>query len=117
MVPLVKGELAEDLGERGVRGLSPSELWAPGDRGDEIFELACRVRELRSKFGRVDCLNGIFDGIVGRKMGVSCHSAVREAGTSDMSGIGRGLRRRKRKKINLLERQVSNPYYSLCSSQ
>lgn len=37
VAPLVKGELEEDLGERGVRGLGPSELWAPGVSGDEIF--------------------------------------------------------------------------------
>lgn len=61
VLPLVMGELEADLGERGVRGLGPSELWAPGDRGDVIFESVCRERELRSKLGTVDCLNGIFD--------------------------------------------------------
>lgn len=60
VVPLVKRELLEeDLGERGVRGLGPSELWAPGDSGEEIFGFECRVRELRSKFGTADCRNGI----------------------------------------------------------
>ena len=59
VAPLKKGELDDDLGERGVRGLGPSELWAPGVSGDEIFASACRVEVLRSKFGTVDCLVGI----------------------------------------------------------
>lgn len=66
VVPLVKGELEEDLGERGVRGLGPSELWAPGVSGEEIFGFECRDRELRSKFGTVDCLNGILGGVAGQ---------------------------------------------------
>lgn len=66
VVPLVKGGLAEDL---GVRGLCPSELWAPGDRGEEIFELSCTERALRSKLGTAECLNGIFDGNRGSQCG------------------------------------------------
>lgn len=58
-----KGELDEDLGERGVRGLGPSELWPPGDSGDEIFKFVCRENELRSKLGTAECLEGIFAGV------------------------------------------------------
>lgn len=61
VAPLKKGELDGDLGERGVRGLAPSELWAPGVSGDEIFAFVCRVEVLRSKFGTVDCRDGIFE--------------------------------------------------------
>lgn len=63
VVPLKKGELDEDLGERGVRGLSPSELWPPGDSGDEIFTFVCRENELRSKLGTAECRDGIFTGV------------------------------------------------------
>lgn len=80
VVPLVKGELSEDLGERGVRGLGPSELWAPGDSGDEIFEFESRVRELRSKFRTVDCLSGILGvnrGSTGKETSI-CNSGWRE---------------------------------------
>lgn len=59
VAPLKNGELDEDLGEWGVRGLGPSELWAPGVSGDEIFAFPCRVEGLRSKLGTVDCLDGI----------------------------------------------------------
>lgn len=61
VAPLKKGELDEDLGERGVRGLGPSELWAPGVSGDEIFAFACKVEVLRSKLGTVEFLDGILD--------------------------------------------------------
>jgi hypothetical protein len=74
VVPLVKGELEEeDLGERGVRGLGPSELWAPGDSGEEIFGFECRVRELRSKFGTADFRNGILGANRGSTGGGSEH--------------------------------------------
>ena len=59
VAPLKNGELDDDFGDRGVRGLGPSELWAPGVSGDEIFASACRVEVLRSKLGTVDCLDGI----------------------------------------------------------
>lgn len=69
MVPLKKGELEDDLGERGVRGLSPSELWPPGDSGDEIFAFVCREKELRSKLGTAECRDGIFAKKVGVNRG------------------------------------------------
>lgn len=59
VAPLKNGELEEDLGERGVRGLGPSELWAPGVSGEAIFTFVWSVAELRSKLGTVDCLDGI----------------------------------------------------------
>lgn len=62
VVPLKNGELDEDLGERGVRGLGPSELWPPGDSGDEIFKFVCREKELRSKLGTAECRDGILTG-------------------------------------------------------
>jgi hypothetical protein len=58
VAPLKNCELDEDLGECGVRGLRPSELWAAGDSG-EFFAPACRVDGLRSKFGMIECLEGI----------------------------------------------------------
>lgn len=63
LFPLEKGELEEDLGERGVRGLGPSELWALGDSGDEIFKFVCRENELRSKLGTAECRDGILVGV------------------------------------------------------
>lgn len=59
VAPLKNGELVDDLGERGVKGLALSELWAPGVSGDEFFAFACRVKELRSRLGTADCLEGI----------------------------------------------------------
>lgn len=69
MVPLKNVELEEDLGERGVRGLGPSEL-APGVCGDEDFVLVWSVEGLRSKLGTVDCLDGILDVDHGSDSGV-----------------------------------------------
>ena len=63
LFPLKNGELDEDLGERGVRGLGPSELWPLGDSGDEIFKFVCREKELRSKLGTAECRDGIFAGV------------------------------------------------------
>jgi hypothetical protein len=59
VAPLKNGELEEDLGECGVRGLRPSELWAPGVKGEEVFPPAWRVDELKSRVGTVECLEGI----------------------------------------------------------
>lgn len=85
VAPLKKGGLEGDLGERGVRGLGPSELWAPGVSGDEIFALfVCRVEVLRSKFGTVDCLDGILEDIVGRRVLLRGNSANRQ-------GLGGGI--------------------------
>ena len=99
VVPLVKCELAEDLGERGVRGLGPSELWAPGDRGDEIFELACTERALRSKLGTAECLTGIFGGNRGSQCGgiVSIEDKLGQEKTRcQVSAGGRGFERGRR---------------------
>lgn len=60
VAPLKRGELQADLGERGVKGLSPSELWPPGERGDASFPfLESDLKELRSKLGTVEFLFGI----------------------------------------------------------
>ena len=69
VAPLKNGELEEDLGERGVRGLGPSELWAPGVSGEAIFTFVWSVAELRSKLGPVDCLDGILGVYRGSKDG------------------------------------------------
>jgi hypothetical protein len=59
VAPLKRGELDGDLGERGVKGLSPSELW-PGERGDESFPLfKSDLKELKSKLGTVECRDGM----------------------------------------------------------
>lgn len=63
VAPLENGELDEDLGERGVRGLGPSELWAPGVRGEEILPLLLSdLRDLRSRLGTVEFRDGMLGG-------------------------------------------------------
>src|SRR3954471_20332836 len=60
VAPLNNGELDADLGERGVKGLSPSGLWSPGVRGDEIFPFFVSIlNELRSRWGTVECRFGM----------------------------------------------------------
>lgn len=55
VAPLKSGELDADLGERGVKGLSPSELCSPGVTGDETFSFFDSVfHELRSRLGTVE---------------------------------------------------------------
>lgn len=60
VAPLKSGELEVDLGDRGVRGLGPSELNAPGDRGEESLPLfESGLNKLRSRLGTVECRDGI----------------------------------------------------------
>lgn len=60
VVPLTNGELEDDFGERGVRGLGPSELWASGVKGDVVFaSFGSDLDELRSKLGTVEPLVGM----------------------------------------------------------
>lgn len=60
VVPLTNWKLEDDLGERGVRGLGPSELWAPGVKGDETFASSgSDLNELRSKLDMAESLVGI----------------------------------------------------------
>lgn len=67
VAPLKNGELDDDLGERGVRGLCPSELWAPGVRGEEILPLfGSDLRDLRSRLGTVEFRDGMLGGHGGR---------------------------------------------------
>lgn len=55
VAPLKRGELDADLGERGVKGVGPSELWSPGVTGDETFSFFDSVlHELRSRLGTVE---------------------------------------------------------------
>lgn len=55
VAPLKSGELDADLGERGVKGVGPSELWSPGVTGDETFSFFDSVlHELRSRLGTVE---------------------------------------------------------------
>ena len=55
VAPLKRGELDADLGERGVKGGGPSELWSPGVTGDETFSFFDSVlHELRSRLGTVE---------------------------------------------------------------
>lgn len=57
LAPLKNGELDADLGERGLR---PSELWAPGVRGEEILPLfESDLSDLRSRLGRVESRDGM----------------------------------------------------------
>lgn len=60
VAPLKSGELDVDLGDRGVKGLGPSELKAPGERGEEslpLFEFD--LDKLRSSLGTVEFRDGI----------------------------------------------------------
>lgn len=67
VAPLEKGELDEDLGERGDRELGPSELCAPGDSGEEILPLfVSDLRDLRSRLGTVEFRDGMLGGHGGR---------------------------------------------------
>jgi len=60
VAPLKSGELDADLGERGVRGLGPSELWSFGVRGEEILSFLDSVlNELRSRLGTVEVRFGM----------------------------------------------------------
>jgi hypothetical protein len=55
VAPLKSGELDADLGERGVKGLGPSELWSPGVTGDETLSFFDSVlHELKSRLGTVE---------------------------------------------------------------
>jgi hypothetical protein len=55
VAPLKSGELDADLGERGVKGVGPSELWSPGVRGDGAFAFFESIlKELRSRLGTVE---------------------------------------------------------------
>lgn len=61
VAPLKNGELDADLGERGVKGLGPSELWAPGVRGEESLPLfESELSDLRSRSGTVEFRDGMF---------------------------------------------------------
>lgn len=104
VVPLKNVELEEDLGDRGVRGLGPSEL-APGVCGDVVFALIWRVEGLRSKFGIQDCLDGILDVDRGSDSGVDKLSGG--AGKSDTPSANWMLK--VQKKIDLL---LTKPYVS-----
>lgn len=67
VAPLENGELDDDLGERGVRGLAPSELWAPGVRGEVTLPLfVSDLRDLRSRLGTVEFRDGMLGGRGGR---------------------------------------------------
>lgn len=60
LAPLKNGELDPDLGERGVKGLRPSELWAPGVRGEEILPVfEPDSSDLRSRLGTVEFRDGM----------------------------------------------------------
>lgn len=60
LAPLKNGELDPDLGERGVKGLRPSELWAPGVRGEEILPLfESDLSDLRSRLGTAEFRDGM----------------------------------------------------------
>lgn len=60
LAPLKSGELDADLGERGVKGLRPSELWAPGVRGEEILPwFESDLSDLRSKLGTAELRDGM----------------------------------------------------------
>ena len=62
MAPLNNGELDVDLGDRGVKGLGRSELWAPGVTGEDSLPLFVSVfNEPKSRLGTVDCLEGILN--------------------------------------------------------
>ena len=62
VAPLKSGELDADLGERGVRGLSPSELWPFGVSGEETLSFFDSVlNELRSRLGTVELRFGMLD--------------------------------------------------------
>lgn len=65
VTPLNNGELDVDLGDRGVKGLGRSELWAPGVTGEDSLPLFVSVfNDPKSRLGTVDCLEGILN--VGR---------------------------------------------------
>ena len=114
LFPLKNGELDEDLGERGVRGLGPSELWALGDSGDEIFKFVCREKELRSKLGTAECRDGIFAGVnrgsrwCGSGWLVSEYGRLAAIGGNDISGT-----RRQRDKVQANKRKTRSAVFSL----
>lgn len=61
VVPFINGELGDDLGERGVRGLSPSELIAPGVSGVVLLLPGFSKVEPKFRLGTTECLVGILD--------------------------------------------------------
>lgn len=66
VAPLRNGELEADFGERGVKGLSPSELWAPGERGVDRFPLLkSTLSDFRSRLDTVELRDGILAAIEG----------------------------------------------------
>jgi hypothetical protein len=54
VAPLGKGELGDDFADRGVNGLNDAAL-----KESFFLELLSKFEEIRSRFGRVDCREGI----------------------------------------------------------
>lgn len=80
VAPLRNGELEAVFGERGVNGLSPSELWAPGERGVVNFPLVkSTLSDLRSRLGRVELRDGMLgDNRGGQVLNRGCARGLEE---------------------------------------
>lgn len=61
--PFANGELGEDLGERGVRGLSDSTFKPSALCDAGLFKLFLKLEDDKSRLGRVLCLEGILANI------------------------------------------------------
>lgn len=73
VVPLKSGELDPDLGDRGVKGLSPSELCVPGVAGEESLPLLeSELTDFRSKFDTWELRVGMLGGNGGHFLQLGC---------------------------------------------
>lgn len=73
VAPLKSGELDSDLGDRGVKGVSPSELCAPGVAGEEslpVFE--SELTDFSSKLGTLEFRVGMLGGNGGHSLQLDC---------------------------------------------
>lgn len=73
VAPLKSGELDSDLGDRGVKGLSPSELCVPGVAGEESLPLLeSELTVFRSKLDTLELRVGMMGGNGGHFFQLAC---------------------------------------------